>query len=351
MIRGLDRMPLPIPMPVFNPPDPPAPAPAPAPAPEPAPAPAPAPSPAPAPAPAPAPSPAPAPAPAPEPAPKDPPAPAADFPADWREKLAIGADGKVDPKELERLQRLSKPGDLWTNYKNAEARLSAKPGKDVPMPDAATDPDGNKRWREERGVPVESTGYTLPDDLTAKLLPEDKPILNGFTEFAFKKGAPAAFVQMGTEWYVDLMETQAAEQKTRDDAARVATEDRLRKVWGDDYRTNEEAAKMYATEAIPGVRWFDARLPNDPAKYGEYAGLSLGSVPGVSEALAKFARLEYGDTAFIGGEQTKATESRMAELKNIMNTDFPRWEKETALRTEYYGLLDAASKRPGAPKQ
>jgi hypothetical protein len=219
------------------------------------------------------------------------------------------------------------------------------------MPNAETDPEGNKRWREERAVPLDASGYTLPDDLTAKLLPEDKPVLNGFTEFALKKGAPASFVQMGAEWYVDLMDTQAAEQKIRDDKAKASTEDALRKAWGpDDFRVNEEAAKMYARESVPGVNWFDARLPNDPA-YGEYAGLSIGSIPAVAMAMAKFARLEYGDTAFLGGEQTKATESRMAELKNIMDTDFPRWDRSPDLKKEYYGLLDAESKRPGAPKQ
>ena len=88
------------------------------------------PAPAPAPSPTPAPSPAPAPAPAPDPAPK--PAPAApapaapsnvadtanaapvddkagDWPADWRERMAIGADGKADAKQLERLKRYESP--------------------------------------------------------------------------------------------------------------------------------------------------------------------------------------------------------------------------------------------------
>lgn len=283
--------------------------------------------------------------------PGGPSAPAADFPADWRERAAMSAsaDGKtVDAKVLERMKRYESPASFFKAGIEAQNRiLSGKVADDVAMPDVKTDPDGNKKWREERGIPLDATGYDIPEDVTKRMLPTDKPVLADFTEFLAGKGAPKNVAQLGAEWYVGLLERQSEEQATRDKQASAAVEDTLHKEWGDDYRSNKEAAARYSAEAIPGVRWFDARLPNDPA-YGEYAGMPLGNILAVNKALAKFAALEYGDTSFVGGENAKVTTTRIAELKNIMDTDFPRWEKETALRNEYYGLLEKQDKNAKA---
>lgn len=279
-----------------------------------------------------------------------PPAVTGDWPDDWREKIAAarpGPDGKADPKLVERLKRYDSPVTFGKAGLEAQDRIqSGKIAPDaVPMPDAKTDPEGNKKWREERGVPVDVAGYTLPDDVTKALLPEDKPVLASYIEFAHANGAPPSAVHLGAKWYLGMIEQQAAVQSAADTKASQATEDAMRKAWGDEYRANKGGAQRYATEAIPGVNMFEARLPNDPA-FGENAGRKIGDIPQVAMAFAKFARYEFGDMDFVGGEQAKVTTSRIAELKTIMDTNIDRWNAEPGLRKEYYGLLEKAEKVP-----
>lgn len=270
----------------------------------------------------------------------------ADWPADWREKAAIGADGKVDAKELERLKRLDSPVALYKSYRELEARVtSGKLKDDVPMP---TDEAGAKAWREERGIPADPTGYVLPEAVTKVLTPEDAPVLANFTTYAHKNGMSPKAVEQGVAWYAGLVEEQRVAQETADKAAADATEDALRKEWGEGFRDNQLMARKFSAEAVPGVEFFYARLPNDPEKFGDNAGKTLGNIPGVVQALTQLGLLKYGDVSFAGGEAAKATEGRIAELKNIMDTDFDKWNASPALRTEYFGLLEKQQKKPGA---
>lgn len=270
---------------------------------------------------------------------------AGDWPTDWRERSATGPDGKVDAKLLERAKRYTDPVAMARAGFEAQNRIAAgKVNDDTPMPDPAKDADGAKKWREERGIPVEVTGYTIPDEISAKMLPTDKPVMENFTTFAHGKNWPARFVAEGAEWYTGLMDAQAEQRAAADREAASNVQDDLRKEWGEDYKPNNTIAQRFAEEAIPGVPWFKARLPDDPA-LGKYAGMALGNITDVVKEFAGLGRLKYGDVAFAGGAAAKATESRMAELKTIMDTDIDKWNANPALRTEYGKLLEAAEKR------
>lgn len=266
----------------------------------------------------------------------------ADWPTDWREKMA-GGDAKV----VERLKRYDSPVAFGKAGLEAQTRiLSGKVAEDVPMPDEKTDAAGAKAWREERGIPVDPTGYKLPDDVTKALSPDDAPVLANFTTYAHANGMTPKQVEQSVKWYAGLVETQRAEEVALDKGAEAATEDALRKTWGEGYRDNKMMAQKFSSEAIPGVDWFMARLPNDP-KFGDNAGKTLGNIPGVVEALAGLGLLKYGDVIFADGAAAKATESRMAELKNIMDTDIDKWNASPALRKEYFEGLEKMAKRPG----
>ena len=311
-----------------------------------APNPAPAPDPAPSPAPAPSPDPKPAPAPNPSPAPQ----PnalmndgdkgvvgAAKFPDNWREEMAGG-----DAKRLEQLKRFTSPVDVGKSFFEADAKIrSGKVNADEPMPDPATDAEGAKKWREARGIPADATGYALPEPITKRLKDEDKPVLTSFTEAAHKANLPPKAVEVAAGWYLDLVENEAAQTNERDKKAEEKVQETLREEWGVEYKPYKEIARRYAQEAIPGVNWFEARLPD---------GTLLGNVPEVVKALAKFGIAEYGDVSFAGGEAAKATASRKEELQTIMKTDFKKWEASPKLREEYQNILDAEERR-GAGRQ
>lgn len=260
----------------------------------------------------------------------------ADWPKDWREKMATGADGKVDTKLADRLKRYDSPISFGRAGIEAQNRiLSGKVNADEPMPDEAANPEGAKKWREERGIPTDPTGYQLPEGIADRLTEEDAPILANYTAYAHKAGMTPAQVAQNVEWYTSLVETQRAEQTEADTKAARDTEDALRTLWGDEFRSQQSAAAKFAREAVPGIDWFTARLPD---------GRLLGNVPGVAQAFAELANLKYGDMAYEGGAGVKVAESRIAELRNIMNTDFAKWESSPELRKEYYSLVEKMPK-------
>lgn len=261
----------------------------------------------------------------------------ADWVPDWRERFAAGADGKTDAKVLERLKRYDSPVAFAKAGLEAQTKiLSGKATDDTPMPDETKDAPGAKKWREERGIPADPTGYVLPDPIKAKLLPEDAPVLASYTAFAHKKGMAPAEVARGVEWYTDMVDAQAAERNAADKTQQTSVEEGLRKEWGSEFQPFKKVAQRYAEETIPGTNIFLARLPD---------GRMLGNVIDVVKGFATLGIAKYGDVAFAGGEAAKVTESRIAELKNIMSTDWDKWNASPALRKEYNDLLAAEAKR------
>lgn len=275
------------------------------------------------------------------------PAPPADYPADWREKMATGADGKVDAKKLEQLKRFTSPVDLGASWFDAQGKIrSGKAGEDVPMPDAKTDPEGNKKWREERGVPPDETGYKLPDALAEKLAPEDKPILASYTKFAAEKGLTPAEVARGVEWYTQMADAAAEETNRLDAEQKDATETALMKEWGPEYKPMKTIAQRYTAEVLGGADLMFARLPNRP-EFGEHAGKMVGNIPALVKSLAELGKAKYGDVSFAGGEAAKQSEARIAELEKIMRTDIDKWNASPDLRKEHYDLISARDKSKG----
>lgn len=268
----------------------------------------------------------------------DPPAPA-DFPADWREKLAMGADGKPDAKVLERLKRMPAPTDLLKSYLAADAKIAkGKAGADDPMPDPEKDPDGAKAWRAARDIPDDPTGYELPKDVQAKLIEEDKPVIAAYAERMHKAGMPRKVVAEGVSWYTDMMVERAEVRNAEDKKAVTATRDALRDKWGADFTANEAMAKAVATEATPGIDWYTARLPD---------GRAIGNIPEVVAFLAEMGRMKFGDERFAGGSRANETATRKEELLKIMREDNDTWERSPALRKEYRDILAAEDKRAG----
>ena len=247
----------------------------------------------------------------------------------------------------DRLKRFDSPSAVYRGYREAETRLTSGKNKDVPMPDEKADPAGAKAWREERGIPADPSGYTIPDDIKPMFTEADAPLVANYTTFAHAKGMTPAQVQDNLRWYAEFAEEQAANVEAADKEAADEVEETLRKEWGAEFRDNKLMAKKFADESIPGVPWFEARLPNDPA-LGDMAGKTLGNIAGVVKAFTELGLLKFGDVSFAGGEAAKATESRMAELKTIMDTRIDDWNAHPEWRAEYFKLLEASQKRQGA---
>src|SRR5690606_27267139 len=216
-----------------------------------------------------------------------------------------------------------------------EAQDTIRSGK---LKSAMPDPKDEKamaEWRKAEGIPDDPTGYKLPETVQKRLVDDDKPMLSSFTEFAHKKGAGQAVVDVATEWYIETMEAMESERASRDKEAAEAVEDALRKDWAhSEYKANTQLAGRFL-ESIPGLggEWTEARLPN---------GRRLGDNAAFVAWAAEMGRDKFGDVAFATSDSEKRHSDRKAEIEKIIGTD-EYFEK--GLDKEYNEILQRELKR------
>lgn len=256
-------------------------------------------------------------------------APPADWPEDWREKLA---SGDKDAEKL--LKRFGSPAGLMKKLLNQEQLIrSGKVKQDMPDPE---DADAMKAWRKAEGIPDDPTGYAIPDTVKAMVTDDDKPMLASFTEFAHAKNAPQQVVDLATEWYFSTMDEISSKQAATDKEASDATVEEMRQEYGPEYKANMELGRgfMEITPEI-GKDWMFARLPD---------GRMLGNIPEFIRFAVDQGRAQFGDTAFATPDAEQKHNGRKAEIEQIMNTDIDRYRAE-GLDREYQQILDREAKR------
>jgi hypothetical protein len=263
----------------------------------------------------------------------------ADFPDDWRAKMA--GDDKA---ALKRLERFKTPADLAKSYLEADKKLtSGKVGTAEPAPDGTKDPDGLKAWREANGIPADPTGYELPKPVLDRMTDADKPVLASFTEFAHKANLPPSAVQVAANWYVEQQEAAFEAQQATDAKLKEEVQDELRAEYGQEFRANTTMAKRLAEEAgVPDL--LEARIPNE-ARFGENAGKKIGNVLSFVKGLVDIAAQKYGDVSFAGGEAASKTQSEREQIETVMNNDFAAYDGNAAMKKRYAEILAADEKR------
>ncbi|NTF54415.1 hypothetical protein G6L12_05840 [Agrobacterium rhizogenes] len=266
-----------------------------------------------------------------DPPPVDPPAgdPPADdkpsaLPDNWRE-LAAG-DNEDQLKLLKRYGSLQ--GVVKALQEKETLIRSGKIKREMPDP---KDDKAMAEWRKEQGIPDKPEGYVLPEPVTKRLVDADKPILSSFTEFAHTKNAPPAFVEMASEWYVDMAEKAAEAQSQNDAKASESAEDALRDTWSrDEYKGNLKLAHRFMESAAGiGAAWTEARLSD---------GRRLGDIPEFVQWASDQGRNAFGDVVFSSSDAEAKHSSRRAEIEKIRDTDFEKYEREYA--TEYRQILE-----------
>jgi hypothetical protein len=249
---------------------------------------------------------------------------------DWRDQMAGGDD---DVAAI--IKRYGSPKAVAKALKEARAVISS--GK---LQKAQPDPKDEKamaEWRKEQGVPDDPSGYKLPETVVKRMSDEDKPMLASFTDFAHKKGAPQAVIDIAAEWYFESAEQAAEQQTAADTEAREETETELRKDWAHgEYKANMTLAKRWI-EAIPGVgdAWSEARLPD---------GRLLGSVPEFIAWASDQGRQTFGDVTFANGDSEKKHTARKTEIEGVMKTDIDKYYQD-GLDKEYAVILEREQKR------
>jgi Ca2+-binding RTX toxin-like protein len=249
----------------------------------------------------------------------------------WRDLMADG-----DTELANELKRSKTMKDFGKRFKDMRTKLSkgAALAEDE-MPDEAKDPDGAKAWREARGVPDKPTGYELPDTVQKKLTDEDKPIVDDFMAKAHKLGWSKPRVAEAVQWYTDLQEAVEVDRHKADEIALKDAKEALRSDWGPDNKANTALVEKTAAELVPGVDWFEARLPD---------GRLLKHIPEVANALLEIGQWKFGDLELESGKGGGG-KNRREELRGLMKADIKEWRRHPEWARELQTLEEKAQAR------
>lgn len=246
-----------------------------------------------------------------------------------------GLEGEAADKALEQLKRQSTAGGVFKSFLNAQQKLSEKGGGIVPPgPDAK--PEEIAAYHKALGVPETPDKYELPKVEGFEFTEADKPMVDGFLKEMHAAGAPPKTVEAALGVYAKMVQEATAERANADRAFLQENEDKLRQKLGDEYRPQMNVLKRLFEDANgplpPSVG--EALLT---ARDGD--GNRLINNADVAGFLIEMGLGFYGDTALISGDSKVTLQTRMDEIKNIMKTDFPRYEREK-LGQEYAKLLE-----------
>lgn len=256
----------------------------------------------------------------------------ADWPDDWREKLAGG-----DEKLLGRLKRFSAPSNVLKSWLAAEGKISSGEFRKALTEGAS--PEEVATWRKENGIPETPDKYDT--DLGNGIVwgETDKPLLESFTAYAHGKNWTPAQVKEGLGWYQQMQVEAQNKQQEADSAFRQQADDELRQEWGADYRRNLTAMQnMMAT--------WPAGLPDIllGARLGD--GTVAGNNPAFLRQMAQLAReLNPAATLVPAGtsDASKGVNDRIGEIEAMMRDKDKKseyWGSEK-IQQEYRDLLNA----------
>lgn len=257
----------------------------------------------------------------------DPPVTApADWPTDWRDRLAGG-----DEKARKRLDRFKSPADVYKSWAAAEQRINSGELK-KPPPENPSEQE-LAEYRRAHGIPDKPDGYKiegLPRGF--EFAEEDQPMLSSFLKAAHEGNMPPQEVNRMVGWYASAVKAQIDATNEADLDFAQSAEDALRAEWGPEYRRNVKAVNNYIGglpgglgEVIANARGPDGRL--------------LGDNPAVIKFIADLAVAANPGATFVAGDgSAKSMDARKAEIEKIRKTDIDRYFKD-GLDKEFYEIL------------
>jgi hypothetical protein len=252
---------------------------------------------------------------------------------DWRERIA-GQDTKM----LERLKRFSDPAALANSYRELEVRQSQAKLQPV-LPDNATEAQ-LAAYRKELGVPEKPEDYEIDFEEGLVFGKEDEPLVGYMLEVMHNANTPPAIANAVVNGYFKLREAEATQFAEQQEVIRLQTDDRLREIWGGNYRTNiatiQNMLKVMPNGA--GDMIMNARLANGQLLANNYEAIT---------ALAQLATDLYPAATVVPGgtgDQLQNIEGQLAEFKKMRQTDINAWHKNLPAKARERELLDAQMK-------
>lgn len=247
----------------------------------------------------------------------------ADWPDDWRAKVAGG-----DDKKAQRLARYQSPQALADALFAAQNRIAAGDLKPALGKDAK--PEEIAAYRESHGIPESAEKYDLAG---LEIQAEEKAMIDKFLVSAHGANMTPAQVQSTIKSFQALSEEARNQRITEDNELRQKAEDALHAEWGNEYRGNINLLTNFLDTGPEGLR---ANL-----LHGRLAdGTPIGSSPEALKFLVGLARernplgivAPSGETVMGSNAISEYEEMR----KQVGNPDFRR---DPAKQERYQRLL------------
>lgn len=260
----------------------------------------------------------------------------ADWPQDWRDKMA-GDDEKL----RKRMDRFKSPKDILDFALNAEKKISSgKIKSDFP---ADGSDEEKAAWRKDNGIPETPDAYDLTLDDGLVIGDQDKPIVDAVVAGMHEKNASPEQVKVALSTYYKMREEQTAMRAAEDEKEKTTTRDELRDELGEDFRPRVMSAFGLIEMAPEDVREqiMAARLPN---------GGLLGNNAGVLKWLMQLAEeVNPGATIVPGssGGAIASIETEIAQIEKLQgdkNSEYWKGAGAEKMQERYRELLTAREK-------
>lgn len=270
-----------------------------------------------------------------------PPAPVvvADWPADWREKLAGDDKGF-----LNQLKRYNSPLDVGQWLRTTAQKIAAgelKPAASGPPKDAT--PEQLTAWRKEQNLPVEAGAYVSGLKLKDGVVPgeADKPLLEAVGNMALGRGYTQDQVNDFVGVYYDLQDSLLKQRKEFDGDFAVQSTVALQQELGNDFKPTMNALRtLWVEQGTPEVQ-------NTILTARTADGRVIGDIPDVVKFLGKIGR-ELNPAAAIlpsgHAANLQSIANRKTEIEGMMYVNGkqnPAYYGNEAIQQEYRDLISA----------
>lgn len=260
----------------------------------------------------------------------------ADWPTDWRDKLA-GGDAKV----RERLERFGSPADVWKHARSLETRQGEMK---APLPKDPT-PEQLAQWRKDNGIAESPDKYDLNLGEGVVIGEQDKPMVDKFLTKMHGVNATNDSVKAALGAYYEILAEQHIERERQDAEFHQKSTQELAAEWGADYTKNVNMIGNLLALAPEAVRTqlLASRTPD---------GRKFGDDPAMNKFFSQLAR-EINPAATVvpnaGGDAPKAIAEEIAVIENKMrDSGSEYWTgpkaadgKNTVMQARYLELQNA----------
>lgn len=174
------------------------------------------------------------------------PATPADWPTDWRDRMAGNNDGFS-----RLLKRFASPENFARSYTELQKKLAA--GVQPPgLPDGATE-EQVAEYRKAIGIPETPEGYGVEFSSELKGDENLNAALQSYLKFAHERNLPPPAVKAATEWYQGEILRQRSEQDAAAVRAAYEVKSQLQREYGADFKRNQTLALEWL-EGYPGIK-------------------------------------------------------------------------------------------------